>query len=154
MIPSLGRSGQEGPREEVGNPARLRRVMIADEALPVRRTLIEILKKMGTPESEILVATEPQEALEVFREKRPTIVFAEFLGVHAEDGLEIINEMLDFDPEAKIVLITAEARDTPEVRAAIRAGVFAFVEKPLRHEKIRAVLSDLESELGGIERFR
>lgn len=153
MIPTLGRGGRTEP-EPAAAPARVQKILVADEALPIRRTLMEILKKLGTPESALFTASEPDEILRVFELVRPTIIFSELLGVHPEDGLEVLHEILDRDPLAKIVLITAEPRESPEVRAAIRAGVFAVVEKPLRHEKIRQVLADLESEEGGIERFR
>lgn len=153
MIPTLGRGGAHDASQKEAAP-QLRRVLIADEALPVRRVLLDILKKLGTPEKDILVGTDPGEALELFRKGAPTVVFMELIGVHPEDGLEVMHEMLDHDPEVKIVLITSESRDSAEVRAAVRAGVFAIVDKPLRHEKIRNVLAELESELGGIERYR
>lgn len=150
MIPALGRT------EEATTPAvaRASRILVVDEALPIRRALVEILHKLGVTDADIEQATSPEEALEAFRRETPHVVFSEFIGVHAEDGLEVIHEMLDRAPEAKIVLVTAEPRDAPEVRAAVRAGVFAIVEKPLRHDKIRQVLQDLAAEEGGIERYR
>ncbi len=151
MIPTLGKNREATEEVVVATPQR---VLIADEALPIRRILLEILHKLGTSADRIIVATDAEETLAAFREHRPQLAFVEFMGVHLEDGLDVIHAMLETDPEARIVLLTAEPRESPEVRAAIRAGVFAVVEKPLRHEKIRAVLADLESEIGGIERYR
>ena len=153
MIPSLGGrpdEGREGRKERV----RPRRVLVVDEALPVVRAIVEALLKTGISREDVRVAMGAQDALESFHKDPPDVVFAELVGARPEDGLEIIHEMLESFPEVKIVLVTAEARDSAEVRAAIRAGVFAFIEKPLRHDKIRAVMQDLESEEGGIERFR
>lgn len=150
MIPALGQGNVDAP--ETGLHHGL--VLIVDESLPVRKTLVEILQKLGVPAGHILQATSPDEALAAFREQRPHIVLTEFIGVHAEEGLEVIHEMLEHEPTARIVLLTAEPRESPEVRAAVRAGVFAYVEKPLRHDKIRSVLQELEAEEGGIERFR
>lgn len=146
MIPAFGDA--EGKTRQHGV------VLILDESLPVRLKMVEILHKLGTSDSHIVQATTAEEALAAFREHRPTLVFAELVGVHPEDGLDVLHEMLETEPTARIVLVTSEPRDSPEVRAAIRAGVFAYVEKPLRHEKIRSILSDLEAEEGGIERFR
>lgn len=152
MIPALGTSpGSDATPEP---PARSRTVLILDEAAPVQRLLKEILTKLGVPASDIRACGDPEEALRIFLETRPHVVFAEFIGVHPDEGLDMIHAMLDAAPEAKIILLTAETRDAPEVRAALRAGVFAHVEKPLRHDKIRAVMAELESEEGGIERFR
>lgn len=155
MIPGIG-IGKQGDVELA--PQRVSashgQVLIVDESLPVRAKMAEILTKLGTRATDILQATTPEQALEAFRALRPAIVFAELIGMHPEDGLEVIHEMLEIDPQARIVLVTAESRETPEVRAAIRAGVFAYIEKPLRHEKIRSIMQELEAEEGGIERYR
>ena len=149
MIPALGGAAPGEP--EV---AQSTHVLVVDEALPVRRTLVDILLKLGVASGDIHEATSADEALAAFRKDTPHVVFAELVGVHPEDGLEVIHEMLERAPTAKVVLVTAEPRDSPEVRAAIRAGVFALIEKPLRHDKIRQVLQDLAAEEGGIERLR
>ena len=153
MIPSVG--GTRVEREEaVPLQVRSANVLILDEALPVRRALTEILGKLGVVPADIHEAETPEEALAKFTATMPRVVFTEFIGVHPDEGLDMIHAMLDAKPDAKIVLLTSEPRDAPEVRAAIRAGVFAHVEKPIRHDKIRAILSELDSEEGGVERYR
>lgn len=150
MIPSLG------GRPEEARPARqrARRILIVEEAPPVVRSLLDALQKAGLAREDLQVAMGGPEALASFQKETPDLVFAELVGTRPEDGLEIVLEMLDKAPHVKVVLVTAEPRDSAEVRAAIRAGVFAYIEKPLRHEKVRQALQDLESEEGGIERFR
>jgi DNA-binding NtrC family response regulator len=150
MIPSLGSRPDEASRGR----QRARRVLVVDEAPPVVRALVEALQKLGVPREDVRIAMGAHEALDAFRKDPPDVVFAELVGTRPEDGLEVVHEMLDAAPHVKVVLVTAEPRDSPEVRAAIRAGAFAFIEKPLRHDKIRQVMQDLESEEGGIERFR
>jgi len=131
-------------------------MLLLEEAAPVRARLLDILHKLGVQDEEMAFATDAGEALSWFQpgQQPPGVVFAELLGVHPEEGLEIVHEMLDRAPKTKIVLVTAEPRESPEVRAALRAGIFAYVEKPIRFEKIRAVLVDLASEEGGVERLR
>jgi len=153
MIPAMGRES-ESQAGEVVAPLGHGTVLVIDESLPIRTKLVEVLEKLGTAGGKILQATTPDEALAAFRAHRPALVFTELIGIHAEDGLEVIHEMLEVDPRARVVLVSAEPRESAEVRAAIRAGVFAFIEKPIRYEKIRAVLADLEAEEGGIERLR
>lgn len=152
MIPSVG--GRAGEAQRAPERQRPRRVLVVDEAPPVVRALLEALQKSGVAREDVRVAAGAEEALEAFRSETPDVVFAELVGTRPEDGLEVVLEMLDRAPETKVVLVTAESREAPEVRAAIRAGAFAFIEKPLRHEKVRQVMQDLESEEGGIERFR
>ena len=150
MIPSLGgRSDEARPGRQ-----RARRVLVVDEAPPVVRSLLDALQKAGVDPKDVQVAMGAHEAMESFRKDPPDVVFAELVGTRPEDGLEVVLEMLDAAPHVKVVLVTAEPRDSPEVRMAIRAGAFGFIEKPLRHDKVRQALQDLESEEGGIERFR
>lgn len=152
MIPGLGKNANAAQKGSVEVDHGL--VLIVDESAPIRQKLVEILTKLGTRGDAILQATTEDEAIAAFRAHHPRVVFAELIGVHPEDGLEILHEILEIDASTRIVLVTAEAREGPEVRAALRAGVFAVVDKPLRYEKIRAVLADIEAEEGGIERFR
>lgn len=132
---------------------RLRQVLVVDEALPIRRKLLDILHRAGVPAAEIRMAESSEDALEQFALLHPSLVFTELVGEPA-DGLAMVLEMLTIDPQAKIVLVTSEDPSTSVVRTAIRAGVFGLVRKPLRHDAIRSILAEIEAEEGGIERFR
>lgn len=129
-------------------------ILIADEHAPIRTKLLDILHQVGVPGREVQVSSSAAEAWDVFSRARPRLVFMELLADDPQGGLELVHRMLDADPAVKLVLVTADSPSSPTVRAAVRAGIFAVVEKPLRHEKIRQVLQEIESEEGGIERFR
>lgn len=149
MIPGL-----RARHEEVVKPRQTHGVLVIDEAAPVRNSLGEILKKLGADGESLRILSCREDALFAFRQERPRMVFTELVGSRPELGLAMVLEMLELAPETKIILVTAEDPDGPIVRAAVRAGVFAVVEKPLRHEKIRHVLMEVENEEGGIERLR
>lgn len=151
MIPGLGAVQSSSPQPEL--TLRLRHVLVVDEALPVRRKLLEILHRAGLAASEVRMAEDAERAMGVFAKEHPTLVFCELVGA-PEKGLEMVLEMLQMDPHAKIVLVTAEDVNGAVVRQAIRAGAFGVVKKPLRHEAIRQILAEIEAEEGGIERYR
>ena len=132
---------------------RPRSVLIADESLPVRTVLTDILRKLGQPPDTLHVATTQEEVLEAYRSGRPDTVFME-MWIEGKDTLELIEAMFSDNPRLKIVLVTAEARTSPDVREAIRMGVFDYIEKPLRMEKIRNTMSAILEEEGGVERLR
>jgi DNA-binding NtrC family response regulator len=150
MIPGLARDGAITAAVSL----KLRRVLIVDEALPVRRKLLEILHRAGLAGAQVQTVETPESAMEAFVREHPPLVFTELVGKDSDQGLAMVLEMLQVDPHAKIVLVTAENPESTVVRQAVRAGVFAVIRKPLRHDKIRQVLSEIESEEGGIERFR
>lgn len=151
MIPGIGTKQSLSPSPELS--IRVRHALIVDEALPIRRKLLEILHRAGLSSTEVGMAESAEQAMEVFALEHPTLVFCELVGA-PERGLEMILEMLQLDPQAKIVLVTAEDVNGATVRQAIRAGAFGVVKKPLRHEAIRQILSEIEAEEGGIERYR
>lgn len=132
----------------------LRKVLIVDEAAPVRRKLAEILVRVGLAGEDVRAATSPTEALEHFVLEHPHVVFAEFVGEDPQSGLGMVLEMLQIDPHARIVLVTAESPESDLVRRAVRAGVFAVLPKPLRQDRVRQILAEIENEEGNIERFR
>ena len=109
---------------------------------------MEILHNLGARDNDLAIASDEEEALAWFGGTAPSVVFAEFIGAKNDDGLDLLHEILERAPECKIVLVTAEPRDSPEVRAALRAGIFAYVEKPVRHEKIRDILGDIQRQRG------
>lgn len=149
MIPGLEREA-----ERLGVVTlQFRKILVVDEAPPVRRKLRDILSRAGVSATEILTAETAEAALEVFALEGPMLVFCELVGGPAE-GLAMVLEMLHVDPQAKVVLLTAEDPGSAVVRQAIRAGVFGVVKKPLRHEAIRSLLAEIGSEDGGIERLR
>lgn len=132
---------------------RLRHVLVVDEAVPIQRKLLDILHRSGIATTEITMCSTTDDALEAFALKHPTLVFCELVGEPSR-GLGMVLEMLAIDPQAKIVLVTAEDPAAPVVRSAIRAGAFGVVRKPLRFESIRGVLAEIENEEGGVERYR
>lgn len=156
MIPSIERkipvTALDGQLPQRAN-VRLGKVLVVDDALPIVRKLTEILHRSGVRAADLKVASEPDAAVEIFAREHPPLVFCELIG-QATEGLDMIAEMLQIDPQARIVLLTAEDPDGPLVRRAVRLGVFAVVPKPLRHEKIRAVMAEMEAEDGGVDRLR
>lgn len=149
MIPGLRAEGSSPGTVTL----RMRRVLVVDDALPIRRKLVDILHRAGVAANEVTLCETAEDAAGRFVLERPTLVFCELVG-SSEGGLSMVLEMLAVDPQAKIVLVTAEDPSAQVVRQAIRAGVFGLVRKPLRHEAIRQILAEIEAEEGGIERFR
>lgn len=126
--------------------------LVFDEMPAARRALIEALRKVGISSTDVAVADSLEHALDCYSAEEPRIVFFEIPS--QAGGIEALEEMLSRRPEAKVVLVTGESLDSPGVRRAVRAGIVAIVEKPLRVDRLRQVLLEIEQEEGGIERIR
>ncbi|HET6403777.1 MAG TPA: hypothetical protein VFH78_03965, partial [Candidatus Thermoplasmatota archaeon] len=103
MIPGIERDARQGKQPSPALDPGV--ILVIDESLPIRTKLTEILHKLGTSSGRIVQATSESEAIAAFREHRPRVVFTELVGVHPEDGLEIIHAMLEIDPNTRVVLV-------------------------------------------------
>lgn len=134
------------------HPALGRAALVFEASPAARKALLDSLRKLGIPPEETAIATTLDEAFHAFTAEAPRLVFMEL--PDTAGGIEALEEMLSRRPEARIVLVTGESRDSPGIRRAVRAGVFAVVDKPLRSERLRQVLSELEAEESSIERLK
>lgn len=131
-----------------------RTVLVVDESATIRVLAQEILAKLGYRGDAVDAVRLPREALaRIGQPGGPSVVLME-LDFEQEDGLPCALEMLERDPHLKLIVLTAEGTTCERVRRVVRAGAFAVLEKPLRHDKVRAVIADLDMEEGGIERVR
>lgn len=120
--------------------------MIVDEALSVRLRLMQMLEQMGFHRSRLTEASSVADVLGALDRGKPRLIFTEFLGIHPIDGLDLIHEILERAPLTNVVLVTSEPKDSPDVREAVRKGVFAVIEKPLRPEDLRRVMDAVDED--------
>ncbi len=107
-------------------------------------------------EYDIHLATDGQEALEVFARVRPGVVTLD-LGLPpkpngAEEGLRVLAGVLGLDPTAKVIVLTGNAGKEHALEA-IQLGAFDYYLKPVEIEAFRttvrraAYLHELEAEV-------
>ena len=108
----------------------------------MRATLRSALEKAGY---EIVAeADNGPEAIELYAKHRPDLVTMDIVMPHG-NGLEAIVNIMKFDTDAKIVVITALGHE-PMIRKALSFGALNFLIKPADPEE---VLQTVESVLAG-----
>ncbi|HKV94429.1 MAG TPA: sigma-54 dependent transcriptional regulator [Candidatus Angelobacter sp.] len=100
-----------------------------------------ISEALGEEEIELITASEPQAGLRIFFEKRPQIVITD-LKMPNLNGLEVLEKIVDADPGAEVILMTADYSTDLAVEA-IRNGACDFVIKPLDLKKLRERVKEL-----------
>ena len=119
-------------------------VMIAeDERLNMRMLSMTVSKLF--PRAEVVRAEDGEQAVALFRERRPDLVFMD-LQMPVKNGIRATAEIRALELEngpgkerCRIVAVTADVR--PETRAACLAGgMDDYISKPVRKEEIRAAL--------------
>lgn len=122
------------------------RIMIVDDALFMRQMLSKILTGEG---HEICAeAANAKEAVERYRECRPELVTMDIVMPLMEelDGIGAVKEILQFDPQAKILLISAMSQQ-PIVVEAIRLGAKDFLSKPVNPERLKETVKGILTSL-------
>ena len=118
------------------------RVYLADDHELVRRGLVALL---STEEGLTIVGVgaDGADAVEHVRELRPDVIVLD-LQMPRKSGLEAIGEILENDPEARILVLTSFSEDDL-VFSAIQAGALGFLLKDSSPEElVRAITNVFE----------
>jgi two-component system chemotaxis response regulator CheY len=116
-----------------------KKLLVADDALIIR----QIIKDMATNAGWTVVgeAANGQEAIEQYRQLRPDAVTLDLV-MPEHDGLHALHGIMEFDPQAKVLLVSAlEQRGV--LKEAFKAGAADFVSKPFDKENLQATLAQL-----------
>lgn len=102
------------------------KVLIADDSETIRLVLNDIL---SIDEHEIVAeACDGAEAVDFYRQHNPEIILLD-LAMPKKDGLTVVKELLEYDPNAKIILITA-SDDQKIISQCLELGAKSYIPKP------------------------
>ena len=102
------------------------RILIADDHAIVREGLRALFAT--EPDIELVAeAVDGQEAVDKFRATKPDIILLDML-MPRKDGLRTIDEIINEDPDARILVLTSFAEDD-KVFPAIKTGALGYLLK-------------------------
>ena len=113
-----------------------KRLLIVDDSLLMRKMIAETLVNDGW-----VVAGEAstgEEAVEQYRAVRPDAVTLDIV-MPGRDGTYALEQILAFDPNAKIVVVSA-LNQTRMISEAIRKGAQDFIAKPFLPEQLQQTM--------------
>jgi two-component system, chemotaxis family, chemotaxis protein CheY len=114
------------------------KILICDDSILVRKRLKESLSLCGS--FDILEATNGEQAVDIYKEKNPDLVFMDIV-MPIKDGIQAVLEIKGFDKNAKVVM--ASSSGTKEnLKNAIKAGAFEFIQKPWEQEQITKIVNN------------
>ncbi|MCP4373694.1 MAG: response regulator, partial [Deltaproteobacteria bacterium] len=114
-----------------------REILIIDDNLKLCESLARSFAKRDIKS---YYATNSLDALPLFIEKGPGIVLLDIM-LGPENGIDILKKILELNPNAQVIMITAYAKIESAVEA-IKIGAFDYIEKPVKFEKLLQVVTN------------
>jgi DNA-binding NarL/FixJ family response regulator len=119
------------------------RVLIIDDHPVVRQGIKSLLSNYETFEVVGEAAT-GEAALDEFRTSRPDVVLLD-IRLAMDSGLEVLDSILDDDPEARVLMLSS-FDDDEYVERSLRAGALGYV---LKGDSDAQLVSAIEAVAGG-----
>lgn len=113
-------------------------IMIADDSDAIRLVLKDILS-IGN-HTIVAEAINGDEAVELFFNKSPDLLLLD-LAMPKKDGLTVLKEIMERDPHAKVVLITA-SDDQKIINQCLEIGAISCISKPFDFNSILKQIND------------
>ena len=119
-----------------------RTLLVTDDALIIRQLIKDMAASAGW--EVVGEASNGQEAIDRYRELRPDAVTLDLV-MPEHDGLHALHGIMEFDPRAKVLVVSAlEQRGV--LKDAFKAGAADFVSKPFDKQSLQDTLQHLFPE--------
>jgi two-component system, chemotaxis family, chemotaxis protein CheY len=116
------------------------RVLIVDDSKFMRRIIRESLEGGG---HEIIAEAENGfDALTQYRTDRPDVVTMD-ITMMGKDGLKTVDELIEYDPEAKIIVISAMNEFVLKNARGMTIPVKGFLQKPFEKESLLKMINEI-----------
>ena len=112
-------------------------VLIIDDSAFMRMLIKRMLENNGL--RIIGEAENGKVGVDLFRELQPDLVTMD-ITMPVLDGIQALKNILELDPHASVVMISAMGQETL-VKEAVLAGAKGFLVKPLKPETIATILN-------------
>ena len=114
-----------------------RRILVCDDSILMRKMVCECLADDGW--ETVGEACDGNEAIEKYKELRPDVVTMDIV-MPGADGIYALEKIMEFDPDAKIVVVSA-LNQTKYISEAIRKGAQDFIVKPFMPDQLQQTMA-------------
>jgi len=108
-------------------------ILVIDDNETIREGVAAVVAKMG---HKAHVAEDGQRGVKLFKSRRVDFTITD-LKMEGMDGIEVLKAVLETDPDAVVMLITAFGTVETAVEA-MKSGAFDFITKPFKPDLLRA----------------
>ncbi len=117
------------------------KVLVTDDSKMARKMVIKTLKEVLPQDAEIFEGENGQEAIDLYKQISPDVVFLD-LTMPVVDGFGALEEIKNFDANAKVIIISADIQKS-SVDKVLELGALNFIKKPIDIEKMKYIFENL-----------
>jgi CheY-like chemotaxis protein len=114
--------------------------LVVDDSKLARLGLIKSLKE-HVGEAEIFQATNGEEAIEIVKNEKPSVVFLD-LTMPIMDGYEALPIIKELHPDSKVVVVSADVQAQAKTKV-LALGARLHIQKPISSSKMQNILKML-----------
>ena len=116
------------------------RILIVDDSITVRAVLKKVLDVSNLEISEVILAVNGREGLDVLNEREVDLVFTDLV-MPEMTGEEMIERLHEQGLTAQVpVVVISSAGGTPRIRRLTDMGVRGFIHKPFTPEQVEKLI--------------
>ena len=108
------------------------RILVVDDEESIREVLQIMLKKEGY---DVTLAEDGQVGMDLFKKKSFDLVIAD-MQMPNKTGIELLKEVMQFDPSMTFMMITAVGTAETAVEA-MKIGAYDYITKPFKIDEVR-----------------
>ena len=117
------------------------KVLVVDDAKIMRANIKKMLDHLGhTVTGEAADGLEAIEQYKIFKPELVTMDITMPPAGEVTDGIEAVKRIIEFDPKAKIIMVTSHGEQDKVIKA-IQSGASNYILKPLKVEKLEEVIA-------------
>lgn len=122
-------------------------ILIVEDSPAIGMLLKSYLEKLGF--TQIHTCDTGSSAITTFNDliaqnKQP-IVLLDYM-LPDMDARSVLTQMLEVQPNARVILETATEKDDEGIKELIRLGIYQYIEKPIRFENLKNIIETIEKE--------
>ena len=139
--------GIDSPDEKNLKSSYKKDVLIIEDSAAVSLVIHRFLKNLGY--ENVYTCTTGRNGIKIFSDlaelSKTPVVFLDY-SLPDMTGEEVMEEIFDISPDAKIIIESANEKTDEVIKEILRHGAYEFLEKPIRFENIKNIVNVLEKE--------
>ena len=114
------------------------RILLVDDEAHIRKYVALILKQLG--HSNIIEATNGEEAIAVFQSEQPDLVLLD-VNMPKVDGLQVLKKLKALNPDCVVIMLTSLA-NRATVEEALELGAANYIRKDTPKDEMTKALAE------------